>query len=703
MRKLFFCFLFLLISIFSFYAESYSAYYLSAEGLSREHLKTALQRRASKHQFLLYDELWNYFQQTDALDNNRVLDRYSSTEYVFSQSSQMDREHAFPKSWWGGATFYPVYSDLHHLYPSDRSANIAKSNNPLGKVSSNPSFSNGVTKVGPSVTTGYSGTVFEPADEYKGDFARAYFYVVTAYEQLFGVWDSPMLDNNTYPVFKTWAIDLLLEWHTNDPVSQLEIDRNEQVYLVQQNRNPFIDYPQLVDYIWGNKQQDVFYTSSVITEPTIVSPWQDDTIQFPAIFEDDEIEETVYIRGLNLSEGLSLSITDDANSYFSLAETTVSKTNAEQPNAYPIKIKFSPTEVKEATAILSISGGGATPVSVVLSGTSLNRAVAKPEAQPISNVENNAATLSWTGVYKATNYFVDVYKNGLPKNTTVISEDFEGFYKTSFASNSQGAHSSDVSDSLDYFMSTKEWAGDKIYHANKTAKLGTASAKGYITTPVLDLSHNNGNYTVKFDAKLWVGASEKTTILILHNNVQVQEVTLTSDFQPFEFNFSNGTKESKITLTAKIASNNRFFLDNIRIEQLQPEPIFVKENFDVGDVLFYDLYDLEYDTEYFYRVRANKEGDISANSNTVSFTLPFVNSVLETNYAKYDLFVQDGVIYFTNLENEAKLDFAIFSQIGKTILQDIVLPNQSSSYVLSPGFYILKIGKEHFVKIMVSK
>ena len=94
-----------------------------------------------------------------------------------------------------------------------------------------------------------------------------------------------MLDNNTYPVFKTWAIDLLLEWHTNDPVSQLEIDRNEQVYLVQQNRNPFIDYPQLVDYIWGNKQQDVFYTSSVITEPTIVSPWLDDTIQFPAILK----------------------------------------------------------------------------------------------------------------------------------------------------------------------------------------------------------------------------------------------------------------------------------------------------------------------------------------------------------------------------------------------------------------------------------
>ncbi len=696
------CF-FILFVLLPFYAQAYSGYYLSAEGLSQSNLKTALHRRTIKHQFLIYDELWNYFKFSDALPNNAVLDRYSSVEYNFTQSSQMDREHAFPKSWWGGATFYPVYSDLHHLYPSDRSANIAKSNNPLGKVSSSPSFNNGVSKVGPSVTPGYTGTVFEPADEYKGDFARAYFYVVTTYEQLFSLWNSPMLDKNSYPVFKNWALDLLIEWHTNDPVSQLERDRNEIVYTYQESRNPFIDYPQLVDYIWGNKQQEFFYTSGVITQPTIVSPWQDDEVQFPSIFEDDEVEVTLYVRGLNLAGDLSVSVSNDANGYFSLTETTISKTNAEQPTAYPINIKFSPTEVKDATATLTISGGSATPVSVVLSGTSLNRAVAKPEAQPISNIEDNSATLSWTGVYKATNYLLDVYKNGAQKNTVVLSEDFEGFFKTSFASNSQGAHSSDVSDSLDFFMRTKEWAGDKIYHANKTAKLGTSSVKGYITTPVLDLSHNNGNYVLKFDAKLWVGASEKTTILILHNNVQIKEVTLTNDFQPFEFSFSNGTKESKITITAKIASNNRFFVDNIAIEQLQPEPVFVKDNVDVGDVLFYDLFDLEYDTEYFYRVRANKDGDISANSNIVSFTLPFVNSIFETTNVNYDVYVQNGVVYFMNLENERVLDFSIFSQIGKHVIQETVLPNESTSYLLSPGFYILKIGKEHFVKILVSK
>jgi hypothetical protein len=219
----------------------------------------------------------------------------------------------------------------------------------------------------------------------------------------------------------------------------------------------------------------------------------------------------------------------------------------------------------------------------------------------------------------------------------------------------------------------------------------------------LDLSHNNGNYVLKFDAKLWVGASEKTTILILHNNVQIKEVTLTNDFQPFEFSFSNGTKESKITITAKIASNNRFFVDNIAIEQLQPEPVFVKDNVDVGDVLFYDLFDLEYDTEYFYRVRANKDGDISANSNIVSFTLPSVNSIFETTNVNYDVYVQNGVVYFMNLENERVLDFSIFSQIGKHVIQETVLPNESTSYLLSPGFYILKIGKEHFVKILVSK
>lgn len=700
MVKKFNFFVILFLIAFQINANGVSEYYLSAEGLSGEELKTALFRRVSKHQFLLYDELWNYFKVTDALPNNRVLDRYSNTEYFFTQSSQMDREHSFPKSWWGGFSFYPVYSDLHHLYPSDRSANIAKSNHPLGKVSNSPSFNNGLSKVGPSVTAGYSGTVFEPADEYKGDFARAYMYVVTAYQNLQNLWNSPMLNNNTYPVFKQWAIDLLLQWHTEDPVSTLEIERNEQVYNFQNNRNPFIDYPELAQHIWGNKQTELFYTSSPITQPTIVSPWQDDVVVFRQIFEDDETETTIFIRGIALTGDLTVAITNDNDGYFSIPTNTITKQQAETSNAFALTIKYSPTEVKTSTANLTVSGGGASSVTISLEGTSLNRAVQKPEALPVTNIEENSASLSWTPVYKATNYLLDLYKHGNLVNTVVVSENFDGFFKTSFASNSQGAHSSDVSDSLDFFMQYKEWSGDKIYHANKTAKLGTSSAKGYIATPIIDLSHNNGLYTVKFDAKRWEGTSEKTTILILHNNQQVEEVTLTTQFQSFQYTYNNGTPNSIITITAKVASANRFFLDNISIEQLQPILIFVHENYDVGTNLFFDAIDLAYDTEYFFRVKANKEGDISANSNIVSFRTSTVGlkQINQIENVDINLFFNEVVLF--NQEPNY-LPVKIYTTDGRLLLSDILQPNATSSYFLNKGLYLIKVGNSWTKKILV--
>ncbi|MBP6231362.1 MAG: endonuclease [Paludibacteraceae bacterium] len=690
---------FLLLSV-AVFATDHSAYYLSAEGLSQENLKTALHRRTIKHDFLLYDELWNYFAVTDSLSSTRVLDRYSNTEYLFSQSSQMDREHAFPKSWWGGVWYYPVYADLHHLYPSDRSANISKSNNPLGLVSASPSFNNGVSKIGPSVTPGYSGTVFEPADEYKGDFARAYFYVVTTYQHLYQEWDSPMVESNTYPVFTNWAIDLLMEWHTNDPVSQLEIDRNEEVYSFQHNRNPFIDYPELANYIWGDMQTNIFYTSTAITQPTIVSPWQDDVVQFEDVFEDDVTTTTIYVRGLNLTADLSVSITGDVQGYFSVPTTIITANDANNANGFPLVVEFLPTEVESVSAILTVSGGGASSVSVTLSGTGLNRAVEKPEARPISNIEDNAATLSWTAVYKADNYFLDVYKNGTPANTVVLSENFDGFEKTSFSANSQGAHTSDVSDSLDFFMQTKEWGGDKVYQADKTAKLGTSSSKGYLTTPILDLSQNNGTYVVKFDAKRWDGASEKSIILIEHNNENMQEVTLTSDFQPFSYTFTNGTSTSSIGITAKLSGSNRFFIDNISIEQIQPQPVYLLENTNVGDDLFYDINSLDYDTEYFYRVRANKAGDISANSNTVAFIISSVDIAEQKQMEDVVISKWDHAMTVTNNEEQKNISITLYSLCGNILFTETVEAGTHKTYQLRQGVYLLQIGKDRVEKLV---
>ena len=174
------------------------------------------------------------------------------TRYVSNGWSGMNREHSLPKSWWGGDE-NAAYTDLNHLYPSDRDANMKKSNYPLGEVGT-ATYDNGVTKVGYPIAGqgGGSSRVFEPDDEYKGDFARTYFYMATCYQDFFWKYTYMML-NGEYPSMAQWAIDMLLEWHRADPVSKKELDRNEEVYRIQHNRNPFIDMPDLVEFIWGDK------------------------------------------------------------------------------------------------------------------------------------------------------------------------------------------------------------------------------------------------------------------------------------------------------------------------------------------------------------------------------------------------------------------------------------------------------------------
>jgi hypothetical protein len=141
-----------------------------------------------------------------------------------------------------------MVSDLFQVYPTDGYVNGKRGNYPFGETN-NPTWtsSNG-SELGPCFNTGYTGTVFEPIDAYKGDLARTYFYMATRYLGEDGNWaGSPMVDG-AEP--KEWALAMLLNWHLNDPVSQKEIDRNDSIYILQGNRNPFIDHPEYVGYIW---------------------------------------------------------------------------------------------------------------------------------------------------------------------------------------------------------------------------------------------------------------------------------------------------------------------------------------------------------------------------------------------------------------------------------------------------------------------
>jgi endonuclease I len=164
-----------------------------------------------------------------------------------------NKEHLLPQSFFNEQS--PMRGDIHYVFPTDGQVNGYRSNLPFGEVN-NPGLTtlNG-SKRGPNVFPGYNGTVFEPLDEFKGDVARGLFYFATRYEDQVNTsgWDNPsdnVLNANKNQFYDDWYIDLLLEWHLSDPVSPEELDRNNNGFAHQNNRNPFIDNPTYAQAIW---------------------------------------------------------------------------------------------------------------------------------------------------------------------------------------------------------------------------------------------------------------------------------------------------------------------------------------------------------------------------------------------------------------------------------------------------------------------
>ena len=208
---------------------------------------------------------WDAFYYTDRDTNtNQVLDMYSNEVRYFNPEKPtasvagFDIEHMLPKSWWGGDV-NPAYCDLFHLVPGDYSANRSKSNHAPG-IPSDSTFNNGSFVTGSGEAYGLT-RVFCPADEYTGDFARAYFYITACYgdslEWLSSGEPAVAMTNEGWQEFRPWLRDLLLSWHRMDPVSEKELARAIEVNKIQGNRNPFIDYPELAEYIWGNQQGQI--------------------------------------------------------------------------------------------------------------------------------------------------------------------------------------------------------------------------------------------------------------------------------------------------------------------------------------------------------------------------------------------------------------------------------------------------------------
>jgi endonuclease I len=264
-------FLFLVIGVLviqSLFADIPNGYYDAAAGKEGYELKTALHNIIkSGHTAQDYGDLYDAYVIGDTdPDDSYVWDMYSENpngadpynyeHYVnncgnySSEGDCLNREHLFPQGIFNSAS--PMKTDYHHVVPSDGKVNGQRNNYPFGEVGSASWTSLNGSKLGTCNYPGYSGTVFEPIDEFKGDIARCMLYFATRYEDKVASWSHTMLNGTSDQVYVDWFISLLIEWHTNDPVDAKDLMRNEAGYDFQGNRNPFIDYPGFVDAIFGS-------------------------------------------------------------------------------------------------------------------------------------------------------------------------------------------------------------------------------------------------------------------------------------------------------------------------------------------------------------------------------------------------------------------------------------------------------------------
>ena len=420
--------IFLLIlhsSLFSLhFATAQEQYYRKAEGLRGTELKEALHNLIQPTFVLDYGggvgKTWSGFWQTDQMEDMQVRDRYSNTVRYFnpdmSAVSNMNIEHIWANSWWGHVK-NNAYQDLFNLYPADATANGRKSNNPIGIVDGTIAYSNGVTKVGKS--TSYRAdsliTVWEPADQWKGDFARTYFYMATCYSHMTSLWTTTegllTVDPNSPLLMRPWVYNLMLEWAEADPLDEIEQERCDAICEIQGNRNPFVDYPELCYYIWGDKADEQFYCTEEHGAEIFV-PAASEEIDFGLHPLSRPFSAKVQVRGRGLDEGAQL-IADDE--HFALSQFVLSSDEINQGT--DITVSVSPTEEGNYTAMLTLEGSGYVQQSPLIVSF-VDGIPAYPATDIVCAVSSRRFNANWMNYEPDATYTLNVYTkdaNGQPQ------------------------------------------------------------------------------------------------------------------------------------------------------------------------------------------------------------------------------------------------------------------------------------------------
>ena len=481
-----------------------TGYYNAAQNKTGEALLTALYNIIKNHTKLSYGKVLSFMQAKDLDENNHIIDMYSNAVYGPNDNASgannvgqgWNREHSLPNSWFGGSSSHTAYTDLFHLYPTDIYVNNQRGNLPFGECANGTRLSNGniVAKgrKGASTRSGYTGDVFEPDDEYKGDFARSYFYMATCYNDEIANWTQGNLGGTSYPVFTDWTLQMLLEWHRLDPVSQKEIARNEAIYSseYQGNRNPYIDYPELVEYVWGDKAGTAWTPGgSSTTNPALTQPVNGSTVNMGNTTVGNNLSATVAVKGVDLSQVLNVSVSGTG---FSAYPSTITAANAS--NGSNIYVTFRPTAEGTFTGTLTIASSEVS-ATVTLTATVNASSINAPVATDATGITSTSFTANWNAVSSAQTYTLYVNKKGYvpptPSATLLLDEDMSS--------------------------GTTTWtAGGSTYPENGYLRLGTGSGNGSVTSPLVNLTTSNGVTTVKVTARYYgsdTGTQMKVSVI----------------------------------------------------------------------------------------------------------------------------------------------------------------------------------------------
>lgn len=656
----------LVSSAFLSIAEVPAGYYDSAVGKSGNALQKALSNLIGDRE-LGYDNLWEAYRTTDRRDDGKVWDMYSSTtDFVFgsdqcgSYSREGDcynREHSVPKSWLGGNK----YSDAHVVVPTDGYVNNRRSNMPFGEVGSTSYVSNGgFSRVGTCSVAGYSGTVFEPADEYKGDFARIYFYMATRYTTECGGWsgEGSSVFSGSFPYLKDWTREMMLRWHREDPVSEKEIDRNDAVYQLQGNRNPFIDYPELVDLIFGEQTSTPFTPGATAY---IESPATNTTIEVGTVVlgtAQSSATKTVALRGYNLSGNITLSLSGTNAAYFSLSQNTVDGEAVN--NGVSIVVTYTPTVVGTHTATLVLSGGGLTVShNVPLSGTAREGFAALSATE----INENSFMAQWSAHSQATDYELSVWhvESGTSVEEQILIDET--------------------------FTAAPDWETSGYTNIeNEGLRLASGSDNGSITTPPLDLSGTPATLVVTCSP---YRSSDNSHLYVSVDGTQVADVDCSAGEVTETITLPVATTASTVTLLAQKGA--RVYLKHVVIKKGGDATLELVDGYPchVGNVLQYKVTGLSEQQEYRYSVKAYNGETLLDESNIVEVSTSLATTEKLTMPDGLYIYAYGGRIYVDGAPANARLYY--YSIDGRLCGTRTLHAQRESVMPAKEGIYIVQI------------